>query len=36
VEGYGEEIFDSVTYKPTTVMETKKLDAAGDDKIRYI
>jgi hypothetical protein len=23
VEGYGEEILDSATYKPTTVMETK-------------
>jgi hypothetical protein len=22
------------TYKPTTVMETKKSDATGDDKIR--
>jgi hypothetical protein len=24
----------SGTYKPTTVMETKKSDATGDDKIR--
>jgi hypothetical protein len=34
VEVYGEEILDSSTYKPSTVMETKKLDATRDDKRR--
>jgi hypothetical protein len=34
VESQGEEILDSSTYKPTTVMETKYSDTTRNDKTR--